>query len=100
MCGQPFYWLHAYDNSLLTVCDMEFDSDGNLWVLTSAGIQICDQNGRVRGILALPCAVSEGSRLCIEHGAAVLESGGKAYRRRLHVAPATPGVRPRSHGQA
>lgn len=100
MCGQPFYWLHAYDNSLLTVCDLEFDSDGNLWVLTSAGIQICDQNGRVRGILALPCAVSEGSRLCIEHGAAVLESGGKAYRRRLHVAPATPGVRPRSQGQA
>ena len=51
--GQRFYWLHNRDNhTLQPVGNMVFDTDGNLYVATSMGIQVCDQNGRVRAILA------------------------------------------------
>jgi len=52
---QPFYWLHTTDipnNS--GARDVAFDSHGELYVATRMGIQICDQNGRVRAILPLP----------------------------------------------
>ena len=37
---------------------MAFDSKGNLWTVTDAGVQICDQNGRVRAILMIPPEVA------------------------------------------
>ncbi len=74
--AQPFYWLHSYDNSQLTISAMEFDSAGNLWVVTNAGIQICDQNGRVRGIIMLPQGVdaAEINQIKIEDGKVALWS--------------------------
>lgn len=98
--GQPFYWLHTYDNSALGIYDMAFDGNGNLWVLTSAGIQICDQNGRVRGILALPCRLGDDAALSLRDGHIILVSSGRAYIRRLNVTPAVPGQTPPSQGQA
>lgn len=99
--GQPFYWLHTYTNGALTIADMEFDSDGNLWVLTDAGIQICDQNGRVRGILELPRQLDLGSaNIHILQGQVLLRDHKNSYTRRLNVRPATPGKRPASQGQA
>ncbi len=99
--GQAFYWLHNYDNSLLTIADMAFDGAGNLWVLTNAGIQICDQNGRVRGILALPIGFQvEGARLTISDGAVQITDGTRSYTRRLNVAAPQRGVTPKSQGQA
>lgn len=103
-CGQRFYWLHSYDNSVLKISDMVFDGEGNLWVLTDAGIQICDQNGRVRAILSLPPEVdqSEGGniRLAISEGHIILSTDSRVYIRTFNVSPATPGVRPPSQGAA
>ena len=52
---QRFYWLHQTDipNDSGTE-DMCFDTFGSLYVATNMGIQVCDQNGRVRAILPLP----------------------------------------------
>ena len=52
--AQRFYWLHSTGNKLLFKGPMAFDSRGNLFVLTNIGIQVCDQNGRVRFILDIP----------------------------------------------
>ena len=102
---QPFYWLHSYDNSVIDIYAMEFDGDGNLWVVTSAGMQICDQNGRVRGILNLPpldaddATIMQSVGLIIGDGMVTLRDRTAAYTRRLNVKAAVPGVRPRSQGQ-
>ncbi len=96
---QRFYWLHSYDNSDAGVSSMAFDAAGNLWVVTKAGIQICDQNGRVRGILAMP-AKSRGARLAIAQGMVyILTPDGECYRRRLNTGPAVAGITPPSQGQ-
>lgn len=110
--SQPFYWLHSMENRPLRIGGMAFDADGMLWVATDAGIQICDQNGRVRGIIALPlplrlaaidsreAPVLEGSVLTIAEGAIILSTPSATYRRALRVSPAKPGTRPKSQGQA
>lgn len=46
--GQQFYYLHSEGGRMC------FDTAGLLYVATEAGIQICDQNGRVRVIMSLP----------------------------------------------
>ncbi len=33
---------------------MAIDTQGNLFVATRMGVQVCDRNGRVEGILTLP----------------------------------------------
>ncbi|MCM1451872.1 MAG: alpha/beta hydrolase-fold protein [Clostridium sp.] len=94
--AQRFYWLHSPDNRLLAVGAMAFDGNGNLWVLTDAGLQICDQNGRVRGILSLPAGLdASNSGLEISDGRICVDG----YCRRLNVPAAKPGTRPRSQGQ-
>lgn len=95
---QRFYWLHSYDNNPPRVIDLDLDADGNLWVLTGECIQICDQNGRVRGILALPVGV-QPSALALAHGSATLSTPMGTYTRRLNVAPAAPASTPPSQGQ-
>lgn len=100
--GQPFYWLHSYDNSPLTVSAMSFDGAGNLWVVTNAGIQICDQNGRVRGILMLPTEVSIKDIVEIGftgHSFWMIDDFSNEYIRPLHITLPTPGVTPKSQGQ-
>lgn len=53
--GQRFYWLHNTSNhNQHPTGNMVFDTNGNLYVATYMGIQVCDQNGRVRAILSLP----------------------------------------------
>lgn len=97
---QRFYSLHDYW-STLTVGGMAFDGDGNLWVVTDAGIQICDQNGRVRGILSLPrdidaatCRISFG-----DSTVSLTDSAGHRYSRKMNVKLPVAGERPRSQGQ-
>jgi sugar lactone lactonase YvrE len=52
---QPFYWLHMTDVPNDSGAeDLAIDTHGNLYVATRMGIQVCDQNGRVRAILPLP----------------------------------------------
>lgn len=109
--AQPFYWLHSTENRALSIGGMAFDADGMLWVATDAGIQICDQNGRVRGIIALPrelataaadsrtAGLPAGSSLAISDGRITLTTPHATYRRRLNVRPAIPGRRPKPQGQ-
>lgn len=103
--GQPFYWLHSYDNSLLHVTAMAFDGSGNLWVVTNAGIQVCDQNGRVRGILMLPNGVDALSVIgitihdkCVEL-VTVDDDMENIYLRNFNVNFPQLGVTPKSQGQ-
>lgn len=99
-CGQRFYWLHSYDNAQLKIGPMKFDSKGNLYVVTSAGLQIVDQNGRVRGILSLPTTVDNIKEILIYDGKLTIYTfSSRAYTRRLNIAPPTQGTTPKSQGQ-
>ena len=69
---QRFYWLHTAEGEDGTdegsgATDMAEDAQGNLYVATRMGVQVCDRNGRVEGILTLP--QGQVSSLCF---------GGKA----------------------
>ncbi len=99
---QRFYWLHSYDNDPVEASGMAFDADGFLWVVTRDGIQICDQNGRVRGILGLPAGIDgTDAAITISDGMiTVTGADGTAFTRRFNVAAPTPGVRPASQGAA
>ena len=100
-CGEPFYWLHNDDNSRpVTVNAMAFDGDGNLWVVTGRmGIQICDQNGRVRAIVRTPKEASLITGITIGDGMVTLHTPTASYTRPFNVAAPTPGQRPKSQGQ-
>jgi sugar lactone lactonase YvrE len=68
---------------------MEFDTNGNLYVATEIGVQVCDQNGRVRAILSLP----GGTVSSLWFGGEKLDTlfitcGGKLYKRKLKVSGA------------
>ena len=53
--GQPFYRLETADESSETDAGgMVFDTDGNLYVATNIGVQVCDQPGRVTAIINPP----------------------------------------------
>ena len=65
---------------------MEFDTNGNLYVATELGVQVCDQNGRVRAILSLP----GGAVSSLSFGGEKLDTlfvicGGKLYKRKLRA---------------
>jgi sugar lactone lactonase YvrE/enterochelin esterase-like enzyme len=52
---QPYYHLHVADESAATgAAGMTLDTEGRLYVATSMGIQVCDQAGRVIGIISSP----------------------------------------------
>lgn len=99
-CGEPFYWLHNDDPAQsLEVRSITFDGDGNLWVATRMGIQICDQNGRVRAILRLPQGCSPVNEIIIAGGTVTLSTADATWQRRFNVTAPVPGVRPPSQGQ-
>lgn len=98
--GQRYYWLHTYDNSALKINSMAFDGDGWLWVLTKAGLQICDHNGRVRGIIKLPLKFdAEHGKVIINEGIVSICDSMHRYTRRFNV-KANIGVKPKSQGAA
>ena len=101
---EQFYWLHNPDNHTLDgpiARDLAFDTLGNLYVATPFGIQVCDQNGRVRAILSLPAAGAVES-LCFKGNQLFIRCGGKVYVRRLKHSAWNPGdgfIAPPSQGQ-
>ena len=98
-CGEPFYWLHNDDSRPLDIQTITFDGKGNLWAVTNLGIQICDQNGRVRGILRMPSDIGPVNEISISGGYVWLLTDSWNWRRRLNVAPPILGIRPESQGQ-
>ncbi|HAH25254.1 MAG TPA: hypothetical protein DCL77_16115 [Prolixibacteraceae bacterium] len=94
--GQRFYWLHNTDNFSWTENgNMTFDRKGNMYVASVMGVQVCDQNGRVRAILTLPAgpisSLVFGGK---HHDMLYVVSGGKLYCRKLNVQGAEPWMSP------
>jgi hypothetical protein len=95
---QGFYWLHMTDIPNDSGAeDLAVDTHGNLYVATRMGIQVCDQNGRVRAILPLPTP-SDGVRsLCFagEHFDVIyVTDGTHVFKRRLKVRGFAPWANP------
>ncbi len=68
------------------------DREGRAYVATRMGVQVFDRNGRVAAILPLP-GNAAGTSLCFgghDFDTLYVASGGKVYRRKLHVPGAPP----------
>lgn len=91
---QEFYWLHCNGGQIA------FDSEGYLYVATKMGVQLCDQNGRVRAILPLP--YGEASSLAFADNNIFVISNNRLFVRKLlrsGVADAFKTPAPKSEGQ-
>lgn len=73
--GQQFYHLYADAGQIL------YDASGYLYVASKVGIQVCDQNGRVRTILSLPNGEVQSIAFAGNNLFAV--SGSRLYVRKL-----------------
>ena len=76
--GLEFYYLHSAPNQIA------FDTEGNLYVASEIGIQVCDHNGRVRAILNGPKGSVE--RMLFIGNRLIVESGGELFCRELRTA--------------
>jgi S-formylglutathione hydrolase FrmB len=91
---QSYFWLHMTDipnNSGAE--DMAIDNAGFLYVATRVGIQVCDQNGRVRAILPLPTPTGAARSLCFggpKFDVLYATDGVHVFKRQMKV----PGVPP------
>jgi len=93
---QRFYWLHVAESASdagdwADSTDLAEDTNGDLYVATRMGVQICDRNGRVEGIMTLPDGTV--SSLCF--GGAKFDTlyivcADKIYKRKLQI-PGVPG---------
>ncbi len=75
--GLEFYYLHSAPNQIA------FDTEGNLYVASEIGIQVCDHNGRVRAILNGPKGSVE--RMLFIGNRLIVESGGELFCRVLRA---------------
>jgi gluconolactonase len=91
---QPYYWLHMTDIPNDSGAeDLAVDTHGNLYVATRMGVQVCDQNGRVRAILPLPTPCGPVRGICFGGGhfdILYVTDGKQIFKRRLK----TPGFAP------
>ena len=82
---QQYYWLHNTLHQYFDIIGMLYATDGNLFVATKIGIQVCDHNGRVRAILPYPTAEDittfafDGNNLFIK------TASGKAFIRCINA---------------
>ncbi|MEP6949819.1 MAG: SMP-30/gluconolactonase/LRE family protein [Ginsengibacter sp.] len=101
---QRLYWLHNPGNDDTSeIHSFAFDTNGNLYVATEIGVQICDQNGRVRAILSLPGGSVASLWFDPENlDTLYVTSGAKIYKRKLKVtgAPSSQkAIKPVSQGE-
>jgi enterochelin esterase-like enzyme/sugar lactone lactonase YvrE len=53
--GQPYFHLHLVEGETASGADgLAVDANGNVYVSTRLGVQVCDQAGRVNGIVSRP----------------------------------------------
>ena len=97
--GQPFYRMETSDESSMSYADgLAVDTLGYLYVATDQGVQVCDQAGRVVGIIRRP---HTGPLTNVEFAGPDMQTmyataGDKVFKRRLRRAgvvswkPVTP----------
>ncbi len=100
--GEPFYRLElplAGDGKLVNswADGMTFDTDGYLYVASKAGIQVCDQAGRVFGILRKPSAADPSNVVFggSDFHTLYVTAKDKVYRRHLQHAGYLPWQAPK-----
>jgi len=95
---QPFFWLHMTDIPNDSGAeDLAVDTHGNLYVATRMGIQVCDQNGRVRAILPLPTPCGPARGLCFggaHFDVLYVTDGTHVFTRRIKVRGFAPWAAP------
>jgi gluconolactonase len=102
---QPYYWLHMTDIPNDSGAeDLAIDTHGNLYAATRMGIQVCDENGRVRAILPLPTPCGPVRSLCFggpQFDKLYVTDGTQVFRRKCKVHGFAPWAAPitlPSHG--
>ncbi len=95
---QAFYWLHMTDIPNDSGAeDLAVDTHGNLYAATRMGIQVCDQNGRVRAILPLPAPSGPSRSLCFggaQFDMLYVTDGKQVFTRRMKVRGFAPWAAP------
>ena len=95
---QPYYWLHMTDIPNESGAeDIAVDTHGELYVATHAGVQVCDQNGRVRAILGLPTPCGPVRSLCFggkQFHTLYVTDGKQIFKRVLKVSGFPPWAAP------
>jgi gluconolactonase len=95
---QPYFWLHMTDIPNDSGAeDLAVDTHGNLYVATRMGIQVCDNNGRVRAILPLPSPSGPARSICFggEHfDILYVTDGVQVFMRHLKVPGFAPWAAP------
>ncbi len=92
--GEPFYRLEAPDDPAEAGARaIAFDTEGYAYFATASGIQICDQPGRVVGIIRNPGPAAVSKLALGGEGFRTLYAteGGRVYRRRLRRKGPAPG---------
>jgi enterochelin esterase-like enzyme len=86
---QRFYLLHDTTFAGLGLAGLAFDTLGNLYAATASGLQVADQNGRVRAIIPWPVDASP-SAFCFDGDEITVRLGDRVFTRRLatNAAPA------------
>jgi len=90
---QPYHYLQVPNGVLESgASGMAVDKKGNLYVATLLGIQVCDQAGRVQGIISPPAGVTLSSAYFggPDFNQLFTDDGRQIYRRKLKVTGAPP----------
>ena len=86
---QAYYWLHQPDIPNHSGAEaMAVDQKGNLYVASAMGVQICDQNGRVRAILVPPTPSGPLRGICFggsQRDVLYVTDGIRVFKRPLRV---------------
>ncbi|HTI72411.1 MAG TPA: SMP-30/gluconolactonase/LRE family protein [Candidatus Limnocylindria bacterium] len=86
---QPYFHLHLPDNPRGSSADgMCVDTQGRLYVATRMGVQVCDQAGRVTGIIRSPEGDVWITDVCFggkNHDELYMAAGDKVWRRKTRV---------------
>ena len=91
--GQPFYRLETPDATSRSSADgMAMGSEGRLYVTTRVGLQICDQPGRVVGIIGKPHPGSLSNVVFAgpELKTLYVTAGDKVFRRKVRMKGVLP----------